>query len=218
LSEDNTALFDDRFRSRVEIDADGTLVLQSRRGRFGDKISFWTLEAWKRGLVCDLECFGLGKPDPDFSVALGFRQCPAASEQMLREFVSSALVSLPTVAECVASRTDCQHNNKSVAFVGSDLEKTLEIVFSALNAHEISPAAQPQTVQTKLKLHQLQALEWMLRKELFRDKIPPFWQERNRYGPLPWSTDNAREWGTKHLAMTRTFLVSKERKKKDCCI
>lgn len=94
-----------------------------------------------------------------------------------------------------------------VLFFRSDMEKNLAGLFESLSC-QVRAAAQPVAVQTKLKKHQAEALGWMLDKEIYwRDRLPPFWQERRVFGPLPWCPENAAQWGAKHIAAAKTFLL-----------
>ncbi len=91
----------------------------------------------------------------------------------------------------------------------SDNEKTLEGVFSSWDSTlSAAPAVQPVAVQTALKSHQLQALGWMLDKEMSaRHRLPPFWHERHVFDSVPWSSATASRWGARHFSMARTFLM-----------
>lgn len=196
------------FHAHLEI---GTDVLSCSEGSFGDKAAFWISRAWDRGLVCAVEAFGLDEipSKGQLSCALELRQCEKAGNRDLLEcFLEGAFDLKASVAECVGFADE---SRKFVEFQGSETEQNLSKMFSQL-ATTCDPAPQPAAVATAMKKHQLQALQWMLNREIWQaDAVPPFWEERNTFGPRPWRPDNARAWGKVHVRSVFTFMLVVQR-------
>lgn len=204
------AKLDALFYSAVLPQEDGTLKVQDDRCSLiaDGKVTFWARESLKKGLVCELDLFGLEEQGDavELWMGLAFKQCPAVTEDALVDFLGGALGDLLMKSPDSCSEFVAAKKQSKVAFGGSDMEKNLESVFSSLSS--VVPAArQPRAVLTQLKAHQLTALGWMLSKEKLRDRLPPFWQERAEFGPLPWRASEAGQWGTKHFQIVLTFLM-----------
>ncbi len=202
-------LLDETFQSLCSLDE--CSVLQCEAATFGEgKVSFWAAEAKKRWLVCEFEVFGLSKArSGELKVALCFKLCENASQEDLASFLGDAFGELHgSVDSCRAARDSMQ---LQVEFEDNEAEQSLASLFSSLST-ECEPAPQPSAVATSLKRHQLQALQWMLDKELtYVHQLPPFWQERPVYGTRPWTPENAFSWGTLHISRIRTFLLIVQR-------
>jgi hypothetical protein len=207
------AQLDERFQSVCVLNAQS--VLECPDATFGDgKVSFWARETKRRGLVCEFQVFGLAKARrQEFKVALCFSLCEAASAEKLSDFLGDAFGELhSSVQGCMSAGADSQQD---VEFQGSEAEQSLASLFASLST-ECQPADQPISVGTLLRHHQLQALQWMMDKELvYVHQLPPFWQERAIYGQRPWGPANASTWGTRHVGMIRTFLLIVQRFNED---
>ena len=198
----------ERYSEMAQLQGAGGPLVAPGCQPFDEKITFWARQALERGFVCAFEVSALNRPDPEtreFRVALGWKQCRVvrdAPERDLATFVGDSLSMHSDMAACPLA-----DEKESVEFSGTETEQLLGDLMTQLS-QSIMPARQPSVVHTPMKYHQLQALQFMLNKELVQfHALPPFWEERRRYGPRPWSSSNAHLWGTHHLDMAKTLLL-----------
>ena len=111
------------FFAKVSLSGDEFLLVGGHGCLFPKegKLAFWVKEAWKKRLVCQIDMLGLEKPDPEFWVAVAFKQCNNVGEDELLDFFGGAFADsvCDTVEDCVAY---VRGRKRSVEFKGYMIE------------------------------------------------------------------------------------------------